>query len=372
MRDYPTGEVPLLEYKESLHMLMSPDVGRVLQFYDLGTLENVTRAYRGYVNETVFVQTSLGRFVMRRNHRRLGEETHRYRHRLIAWLREHNFPTPELLSTRDGDTLLVLDGRSYEVMPFICAKDYDPNEPQQLESVGATLARYHQATAEFSPPPDQQQTAVRYSAANVMALSERLLERDIMGDLYDILTWYDSRAAQLRSTLPEESYSRLPHVVIHGDIHRDNFLFDNNQVVALLDYDQVAYDARVADIADAVVGFATDCTGSSTRMMTWGVYAGPIIEECTTRLLAAYNTVSPLTRAEISSLPRIIETLWLQGELGRVFSTPEGAPDYHSNVLEQGRWLSEWINERADLMIQRWSALPGKNNSSSFVTAAAA
>lgn len=348
-------------------MLMPLDIGRVLQFYDLGTLENVTKAYRGYVNETVFVKTSKGHFVVRRNHRRLSEEVHRYRHALMARLSERGFLAPQLIPTRDGETLLVLDGRSYEVTPFIEARDYDPNRPMQMLSLGETLARYHIAVRGFLPPPVEQ--VERYNAHDVMALSERLLERDVMGDLYDILTWYDLRAAQLR-TLSNESYRKLPHVVIHGDIHRDNFLFSGDEVIALLDYDQVAWDARIADLADLVVGFATDATATS-NVVTWGVYKGPIEIEGATRLLLAYNMVLPLTTAEITALPTLIELLWLQGELGRVFSTPEGAPDYHRNVLEQGRWLSEWIQKHSETLINRWSNLPETENRKR-VTASAA
>ncbi|NJN68834.1 MAG: homoserine kinase [Chloroflexaceae bacterium] len=333
-------------------MLMPLDIGRVLSFYDLGTLESATRAYRGYVNETVFVQTSQGRFVLRRNHRRLSEEVHRYRHTLITWLVRRRFPTPPVLPTRDGDTLLVLEGRSYEVMPFVNGKDYDSTHPGQLDNVGATLAHYHRAVADFALPLGEQ--SVRYSAQNVMALTERLIERDVMSELSDILRWYDTRAAHLRSVLSSEAYEQLPHVVIHGDIHRDNFLFVNNEVAALLDFDQVAWDGRIADLADAIVGFATDCITTS-NMLTWGVYTGPIIEECATRLVAAYAAVAPLSEAEVWALPLIIELLWLQGELGRVFSTPEGAPDYHLNVLEQGRWLSNWMSERSDHLVRRWS-----------------
>jgi homoserine kinase type II len=333
-------------------MLLPLDVGHVLKFYDLGTLENVTKAYHGFVNETVFVQTSEGHFVLRRNHRRLNEESHRYRHAMMLWLNEQGFPAPDLLPTRDGETLLVLDGRSYEITRYISGHEYDPANPEHLLGVGEMLARYHHAISGFDAPPGE--PPLRYNAHNVMALSERLLERDIMGELYDILTWYDTRAAHLRSILPDSQYENLPHLVIHGDIHRDNFLFVNNEVVSLLDYDQAAWDARIVDLADAIVGFASDCSAKS-NIMNWGVYPGPFIEECADMLVASYQSVVPLTYAEIAALPIVIELLWLQGELGRVFSTPEGAPDYHMNVLEQGRWLSAWLNERAGHLVETWS-----------------
>lgn len=335
-------------------MLMPLDIAKVLQHYDLGTLESAVKASHGFVNETTFIKTSEGRFVVRRNQRRQSIETHRYRHELVGWLTKKGFSCPSFIPTHDGDTLFILDGRSYEIMPFVDAKDYDSERPQQLSEIGATLARYHRAIKGFYAQSGEQ--APRYHPQDVMAISERLLERDVMGDLYHDLMWYDLRAAKLRSILTDDSYAALPHVVVHGDIHRDNFLFSDDKVVALIDYDQATWDARITDIADAIVGFTTDIAAYRVPM-TWGVYKGPFDVECATQIVAAYHSVSPLSPGEIAALPILIELVWMQGELGRVFSTPEGSPDYHQDVLGQGRWLSNWINERSEDLIARWMRL---------------
>jgi homoserine kinase type II len=336
-------------------MLSTVDIAKVLAHYDIGVVESIMKAYRGFVNETVFIRTNRGRFVLRRNHRRLSEEAQRARHELLNWLQDRDVPSAPFIPTKDGETLLVLDGRSYEIMPFIEGTEFDPSRPAQLTSIGETLAAYPLATRDYPASPEEPYP--RYSAQDVMALSERLLERDMMGDLYDDLQWYDTRAAKLRSQLPIEVYRTLPHVMLHGDVHRDNFLFFGDEVVALLDFDQAAWDARVGDIADALVGFTTD-SQSSMASMSWGVYKGPIDIDEATRLLAAYNAVYPLSSAEIMALPIILELLWLQGELGRVVSTPEGAADYHLGVLGQGRMLSMWIQEHSEVLIERWKNLP--------------
>lgn len=336
-------------------MLTLLDIERVLTFYALGTLYGVTQASRGFVNETAFIQTSSGRYVVRRNHRRLGKAAQLYRHELINHLCEQDFPTPALIPTRDGETLLELEGRFFEIMTYVEGEDFDPNRPQQRTSVGATLARYHQAVQDFPPPPFGDQSQQRYSSLNIMALIENLLMRDVMGELYVPLMWYSKRASELRSAFSEAAYARLPHLIIHGDIHRDNLLFAGDDVIALLDYDQIAWDARIVDIADALIAFAT--SSDSGNQLMWGVFRGPLDVAHTEALIGGYTAVAPLTTIEIRMLPVLIELLWLQGELGRVMSTPDGAPDYHQSVLDQGRWLSEWMGEHGDLLVNRWLEL---------------
>ncbi len=334
-------------------MLTTSHIERVLAHYDLGDLQQVTPAAEGNVNETAFIQTSYGRFVVRRNCQHLNERAHQQRHALIAHLYEHNFPVPGLIPTCAGETLLHLDNQRYEVQLFIEGKDFNAEQPQQLTSVGATLAHYHNLVQGFAAPP--RDTTPRYNPHGILSMTERLMECDVMGDLWPSLAWYDARASQLRTALRQDVYGYLPHCLIHGDMHSGNLRFQGNEVAALLDYDQVTWDARIVDLADALVSFATDA-GYADQMM-WGVFRGPLDEQRANRLIAAYVAVSPLSAQEIATLPKLIELIWLQGELGRVASTLEGSVEYHLDVMGQGRWLSEWLRGRSDQLVERWSAL---------------
>jgi homoserine kinase type II len=333
-------------------MLTMMEVARVLSYYNIGTLQSTNPACRGYVNETAFAQTTEGQFVVRRNHRRLSETVHRYRHQLINHLREKHFPTPALMRTRDGDTLLELDGRFYEVMTFIRGEDFNHARPQQVVSVGATLARYHTIVHDFPAPPDDVQ--MRYAPQGILGLAEMILERDFMGDLHECLSWYDMRTNYLRTVLPNETYAALPHVPIHGDMHRDNVLMAQDNVIAMLDYDQVAWDTPLADLADALVAFASV---DKPDAVNWGVFDGPLDEERAEHLLTGYASVAPLSAAEVSMLPVLLEVMWLKSELGRVISTPEGASDYHLAVLEQGQMLSQWMDERRERLREQWTRI---------------
>ncbi|HWQ11855.1 MAG TPA: phosphotransferase [Roseiflexaceae bacterium] len=333
-------------------MLTSSDIARVLAHYDLGVAEGAIAFGHGFVNETAIVTTSRGRFVVRRNHRRIGFPTHRYRHALTAWARAHGAPTAAILPARNGDTLVVLDGRAYEVQEYIEGCDFDPSCPLQVAAAGAALARFHLAAEGFAPPPAP--TEPRYAPRALHGLVERLLERDVMGELHEDLAWYDARAALLRTLLPDAAYAALRHLLIHGDVHPDNFRFAGDQVAGLLDLDQVAWDARVVDLADALVAFCSAARPKEPQ--GWGVFRGPLDEGRAVALLAAYASLAPLTPAEAAALPVAVEVLWLRGALGRVVSTPEGAPEYHLEVLEQGRRLSGWIATRREALTARWNA----------------
>lgn len=348
-------------------MLTTSHIEQVLSFYDLGKIENVTQADQGNVNATVFVETHYGRFVVRHNQQHLSEANHRYRHSLISLLYERNFPVPALIPTHDGDTLLKLDNRLYEVQFFVEGQDYNPDRPQHLTGIGTMLAQYHRSVNGFAQPRGE--AFPRYHPRRVQGMTERLMECDVMGDYWASLAWYDARVAQLRAALASLNYECLPHRVIHGDIHAENVRFSGDRVAALIDFDQIAWDARVVDLVDALVSFATD--HSYGNQMMWGVFRGPLDIDRAARLLDAYVAVSPLQPAEIEVMPLLIELMWLQGELDRVLSTMEGSVDYHLEVLSQGRWLAEWMRDHSDQIVDQWVGLNTVRSASESVPLAA-
>jgi homoserine kinase type II len=337
-------------------MLATTEIAAVLAQYELGALHEAVPASHGGVNETAIITTSRGRFVLRRNHRRISAAAQRYRHLLMEWVRRHGVPTPALIPARSGSTLCLIAGRSYEIQQHITGGDVDPSRPQQLDSIGATLARYHEAVRGFPPPPKA--AGPRYCPDRLAGLSEQLLERDVLGELHEALACYDRATAYLRAQLPASTYAALPQLVIHGDVHLDNVLVRGDAVAALLDYDQVSWDARLVDVADALVAFAT--AQPSDPFADWGVYRGPLDEQRATRLIATYTSVAALSATELALLPAMVEVLWLAGELGRVISTPEGSPDYHLAVLEQGRRLSAWMHTHGPPLAQNWAAIAAR------------
>lgn len=335
-------------------MLNTSDVALVLENYDLGALRYVEPSVRGFVNETAFFTTDQGRFVLRRNHRGSGLDMHHYRHQMMQRLAICDMPVPVPLAHKGGRTLLQLRNRYYEVMPFVSGEVANLHHPDAIRNAGRVLGRYHRIVADLPPPPRDATT--RYSPQNLLAVNETLIERDVMGDLLDATTQYDRTAARLRHLLSPDSYRALPHVVIHGDMHLDNLLFADDEVVALLDFDQAAWDVPIADVADGLVAFAS-IDRMANQLTNWGVFKGPLHEMRAALFLQGYASEHRLSPAEVAALPTILEVLWLQAELGRVLSTADADPDYHLSVLQQGLDLSAWMQERREKLNQTWLAI---------------
>ena len=65
-----------------------------------------------------------------------------------------------------------------------------------------------------------------------------------------------SRSSSFGENLDSRLWPRLPKAVTHGDIHPGNVRFRNSQVAAVYDFDYLSVQARVHDIAHALIFFA--------------------------------------------------------------------------------------------------------------------
>ena len=131
----------------------------------------------------------------------------------------------------------------------------------------------------------------------------------IIGDLLDVGDFGQvAEAARMLATL-HQALASYPHAVdgdrpappdqlVHNDFRAANILHDGQRITAVLDFEDVAYRTRVADLAKATVLLGT-------RYHDWG----PTSPEVRRAFLAAYCDLIPLTRAEQAELERGISAV---------------------------------------------------------------
>jgi Ser/Thr protein kinase RdoA (MazF antagonist) len=143
---------PLLNFRAKI-WAMDEVLAQVLSHYGLGQPEIVHPVEGGLVDDNWVVGTSQGRYFLKRHHQARSEPDQlRAQHALIGRLRTAGFPAPNILCTRAGDSLLILDDRAYELQDYIYGQFYDPDRPSHLEAASTTLALYHTLVEGFAPP----------------------------------------------------------------------------------------------------------------------------------------------------------------------------------------------------------------------------
>jgi homoserine kinase type II len=168
---------------------------------------------------------------------------------LTAWLHARGLPVASPIPATDGRFRVELHDVSLGVYPVIDGNLLDADDPIHVEEARRMLATLHDALASYPQAVDGGRPA------------------------------------------PE-------HQLVHNDFRSANILHDGGSITAVLDFEEVTYRPRVADLAKAAVLLGT-------RYRHWG----PTNPAMRAAFVTAYRAQAPLTSTEQNELQRGIAAM---------------------------------------------------------------
>jgi homoserine kinase type II len=297
---------------------MMNSLNEVLQHYDLGIAYGWERIEHGYVNETWQVLTSTGSYAVRRRHPDLCDPSLvTAQHALIRHLHRAGFPAPEIVSTRRGESYLVLDDGVYEVLALITGAFGDDRDSTFRAAAARVLAHYHISVQEFDEPA-LHRLPVRYHPATLTEIVDRLLTDrpdDVPEGDDPLLMRLDQHAHEIAAGL--RAFTALPALVVHGDYYTQNIIVRDNRIAGVVDYDEAHWAPRAIEVAEALIYFAReelrdDHDRSRFRHI---VYTGCLDLGLARQFLSAYCEILPLAPAEIEAFPYLVRLIWMSAAL---------------------------------------------------------
>lgn len=218
--------------------------------------------------------------------------------RLLRDLAARDVPVAAPLPGRSGQVRIVADGPrgplSLAVLPEVAGNWLDGADLGAVHAAGAGLATLHEALHDVAEDARSDSAAAALTTTAPRPLPERvsgwLAGRD-PGRAPEAST----RLAELLTDLPAPSDAPQ---LIHGDFRAANLLVRDAQIAAVLDFDDVRTDHRVADLAQA-----------GTYLVTLFRHWGPTPAPARAALRAGYEAVRPL--GEIESRWLEVLTLWM-------------------------------------------------------------
>jgi homoserine kinase type II len=320
----------------------TPDLGPVFSAFAMGECLEVFSA-GGTASPKWAVRTSRGRFLVRmRPTDFAAEDATRFDHEVMRRLSEAGLPVPAPVERRDGSTWLSLGGRVFEVLSWISGAPWDERNPETPRSIGAFLARFHSALKQgianpesIRPREDHPDLLAPYLAGLRCPATNSTRVR--------LLEELERQLDLIRTRLDAGLYGSLPHCLIHGDLHPGNVRFAGSQVAALYDFDYVSMQARVRDLSDALLFFASRreqvFDPDDIRSLTQ-----PMIPEMdrSRRLVEGYQSATRLTTTEWQALPLLMRSRWLQMRLRGARKVAQG--ERVDFVLHRFFEVIEWLD----------------------------
>lgn len=196
---------------------------------------------------------------------------------LLSWLGQRDLPIALPVRSADGQDRVVLDGPtgplSVAVLPELDGDWLDVADSTSVRAAGACLAAVHIALDGYTDP-----RLWRPSEAEPPDLRVRrwLAEHD-----HGLVPEASAELTSVVAALPPLEGGSQP---VHNDFRAANILTRGGRIVGVLDFDEVAWDHPVSDLAKASVYLAT-------LFRNWQ----PTPTTARRQLRAGYESVRPLT-----------------------------------------------------------------------------
>lgn len=261
------------------------ELAEIAEAFGLGPVLRFSPIAAGTINSNFSVETAGGRYFVRVNEGK-AEADVAWEARLVEALAGAGVVTPPPVLARDGRPYAPLAGTSKwtSVFPWRAGHHLAASEVTEATAreLGQRFAEFHRAGLALPVAwrrgsiYDHDHLVARYG--RISQESDPALRRaiEVIGEELA----YVSGHAAIRS--------RAETGIIHGDLFRDNVLWDAGRVVAILDFEQASGGSLVYDLAVCINDWCW--TGEPELALI-------------AALLAGYRSVRPLSAAECEALP---------------------------------------------------------------------
>ncbi len=244
----------------------------------------ITPIQNGIENSNYFVTLTDGRELVLTLFEELLESEAEVLSRLMQRLYAQGLPVAVPLADSDGICIHMVANKPAQFAPRLAGSSPLQTNTAQVTQIGAALAQLHLAL-EHDPLPLEQTQKNAYNQAWWDA------SKDALKPLLSLEDQQLLDQVFVRFGEAKQRYSRLTEGLIHGDLFRDNTLFVDDELSAILDFTTVAHDDWLMDIAITVNDFCTD-------------YATlELDKERVSALITAYEEMRQLTDDERLALP---------------------------------------------------------------------
>jgi homoserine kinase type II len=267
-----------------------------LRTLDLGQLRAIEACAGGIENTNYFVSTESGAYVLTLFERLAMDELPFYLH-LMQHLAGHGIPVPNPAPDREARILHRLKGRPAVVVNRLRGRSEADPSIGHRSAVAAMLARMHLAGRDY----DRHQPNLRGLPwwEETVPLVWPCLNEDQRSLL-------SGEMAFQRRVGASEAYAALPRGPIHGDLFRDNVMFEGERLTGILDFYFAGCDTWLYDLGVCLNDWCVDLDSGRPDSVREAAF------------IEAYESVRPLPSQERGLLPALQRAAALRFWLSRL------------------------------------------------------
>lgn len=261
--------------------LSEDEIAVFIEPLDLGALVSVRGIPSGIENTNYFVDTTAGRYVLTVFERLSADELPFYLH-LMKHLAARGIPVPDPAADTAGEILHAVKGKPAVIVNRLDGQSVSAPSPVQCHALGVMLAQMHVAGGDYArSQPNPRGLSWWQTMAPVVGNFLTVEQQTLLADE---LTFQEQLAAS-------SAFAQLPRGPVHGDLFRDNVLFQGDELTGVFDFYFAGIDVLLFDIAVCLNDWCVADDGDdATRAEA---------------LLEGYEALRPLSVVEQDLLPAL-------------------------------------------------------------------
>ncbi len=295
------------------------ELADIVSHYAIGIPIKCEGISGGFGNSNYKLTTTDGVYLLKICDEKSVEEL-QIQNTLLEHLREHAYPTVYPIIKKNGDVLHITSKYYVMIYPFLAGSTPKPS-PRVLSLIGEALAKLH------CIPPLDVLPSFPMGMAQITPFLKEVHTTEFA--THPFVIWLQS---ELDWIVPELE-KPLPTGLLHGDVFLDNTLFDEDQMVAILDFEEGCHDTFLIDVGMTIIGC---CYTDKHELKLNSLHS----------FFDAYNTLRPLTDIEWDSLDcyvyyaAIAIAFWRFRQFNILHPDVHHADTYHEMIIRATNWQS--------------------------------
>ncbi len=249
--------------------------------FGIGDITAFSAMRGGRENTSYWVETSSARYVLTLSDQKSLKHATSLA-TLLVYLTDRGIRTSRVVVPPE-EPIVVLHNEKPVMLKRYVDGDVTPNlTGQLLVQLGEEMARLHEI-----PAPSYVPQSFPYGRSHFPDVTNSNL-----GHAY--IDWLSEKNRYLQKRIPEH----LPMALIHGDVFFDNVIVRDDQLMAIIDFEEACHYYRSFDLGMAIVGACRDRKGISFEKAEWFMRGYqkettlPLIERDTLQTFAVYAAVA--------------------------------------------------------------------------------
>ncbi len=224
------------------------DFSKILSNYHLGEYRSSKYFTHGWVQTTILLMTTGGKFVLRYYENRTERHV-LFEVSLLNYLGKKKYPVPAVIKNSFGKFLGEYKGKPYIIIEYIdggsIKKPNNVFDYIQLSEAVKLVAKLHNITKGHRPEYYKNHTEL-----NIKYCWKKYRERSKKARNNKREKWLKNELIKLKFP------NSLPRGICHCDFNYSNLLFKKEKIIAVLDFDISCYTYLIYDIASLIYWWA--------------------------------------------------------------------------------------------------------------------